>query len=173
MNIVIHVDDFAVFHNDKQLCDKIYNKMNDTFKMKRGNLEYFLGMRVRKHKDGSYTLDQEQYTRSILNRFGMSNCKDTHKIPESNRQLTIEDCPKTDEEKKEMKKYPYPELIGSLNYLVTGTRPDLAHAVSMLARFMHNPGRTHWRAGMKVLHYLNGTVEYGLCFVCSSRNDGL
>jgi len=34
-----------------------------------------------------------------------------------------------------------PELVGSLMYLMVCTRPDIAHAVSVLARFV-GPGRT-------------------------------
>jgi hypothetical protein len=26
------------------------------------------------------------------------------------------------------------------------TRPDLAHVVSVVSRFMHNPGKEHWNA---------------------------
>ncbi|CAI7774604.1 unnamed protein product, partial [Closterium sp. NIES-53] len=51
---------------------------------------------------------------------------------------------------------PYPELVGCLMYLVTCTRPDLAHLLSLLARFVA-PGR-HQRVQLfsPVTHTLLG-----------------
>lgn len=53
-----------------------------------------------------------------------------------------------------MKTKPYSRLLGSLIYAQVCTRPDLAYAVGMLARFQSNLGHEHWIAGKKVLRYL-------------------
>ena len=37
----------------------------------------------------------------------------------------------------------YQQQIGSLMYLPTKTRPDLAYPIGLLARFMSNPGPQH------------------------------
>jgi hypothetical protein len=47
-------------------------------------------------------------------------------------------------------------------YLASATRPDISFAVSKLSRFTSNPGDDHWRALERVMHYLVGTVEYGI-----------
>ncbi|XP_060675574.1 secreted RxLR effector protein 161-like [Ziziphus jujuba] len=36
---------------------------------------------------------------------------------------------------------PYTNAVGSVMYVMILTRPDLAHAISVLSRFMANPGR--------------------------------
>jgi hypothetical protein len=51
-------------------------------------------------------------------------------------------------------------MIGSLMYLASVTRPDILFAVSKLSRFTYNPGDDHWRAFMRVMHYLIGTMDY-------------
>ncbi|CAI7890133.1 unnamed protein product [Closterium sp. NIES-53] len=59
---------------------------------------------------------------------------------------------------------PYPELVGCLMYLMTCTRPDLAHPLSLLARYVA-PGRhrkVHWDAAKRVLRYLCSTSGMGL-----------
>ena len=61
-----------------------------------------------------------------------------------------------------MSKTPYRELVGGLLYLSTTTRPDIVFAVSMLARFMENPGPGHWKAAKQVLRYLKTTPALGL-----------
>ncbi|GKE78599.1 hypothetical protein Tco_1544719 [Tanacetum coccineum] len=44
----------------------------------------------------------------------------------------------------------------------TRTRPDLAYAVSRLSRYTSNPSYAHWKAIMRVLHYLRYSRDYGL-----------
>ncbi|GJS66719.1 zinc finger, CCHC-type containing protein [Tanacetum coccineum] len=44
----------------------------------------------------------------------------------------------------------------------TSTRPDLAYAVSRLSRYTSNPSYAHWKAIMRVLHYLRYSRDYGL-----------
>jgi hypothetical protein len=53
-------------------------------------------------------------------------------------------------------------MIGSLMYLASATRPDISFAVSKLSRFTSNPGDDHWHALKHVMHYLVGTMEYGI-----------
>jgi hypothetical protein len=47
-------------------------------------------------------------------------------------------------------------------YLASATRPDISFAISKLSRFTNNPGDNHWRALERVMHYLVGTMEYGI-----------
>ena len=52
--------------------------------------------------------------------------------------------------------------IGSLMYLMLGTRPDLAYSVGKLASFSSNPSPHHIRALDRVLHYLSCTSFHHL-----------
>jgi hypothetical protein len=56
----------------------------------------------------------------------------------------------------------YSRVIGSLMYLMTCTRPDIAYSVSKLSRYTSNPGKDHWKAIVRVLQYLRYTRDYGL-----------
>ena len=57
---------------------------------------------------------------------------------------------------------PYMSLVGSLLYLVVGTRPHLVMAVSALNRFCQNPQPEHWEATKIVLSYVKGTAGEAL-----------
>jgi hypothetical protein len=57
---------------------------------------------------------------------------------------------------------PYQSAVGSLIYLVTGTRPDIAVAVGEVSKYLENPGRQHWAAVKRILRYLRGTIEMSL-----------
>jgi hypothetical protein len=47
-------------------------------------------------------------------------------------------------------------------YLTGATRPDISFVVSKLSRFMSNPRTDHWHALERVMHYLQGTMSYGI-----------
>jgi hypothetical protein len=49
-----------------------------------------------------------------------------------------------------------------LQYLAGTTRPDISFAVSKLSRLVSNPGDDHWQALERVMHFLKGTVSYGI-----------
>jgi hypothetical protein len=54
----------------------------------------------------------------------------------------------------------YSQMIGSLMYLASVTRPHISFAVSKLSRFTSNSGDDHWHALERVMHYLVGTMDY-------------
>ena len=90
---------------------------------------------MRDQIDNTFSLDQEEYATSILQRFGMYNCK-TALCPEVQFKLSKAQCPPNAQEETEMRDIPYAELVGCIHYLVVCTRPDLAHAASRISRFM-------------------------------------
>ncbi|XP_071694777.1 secreted RxLR effector protein 161-like [Rutidosis leptorrhynchoides] len=53
-------------------------------------------------------------------------------------------------------------IIGSLMYLMSCTRPDLAYAISKLIRYTSNPSTSHWKCIIRLLRYLRYTREYRL-----------
>ena len=55
------------------------------------------------------------------------------------------------------------KLVGKLLYLCH-TRPDIAFAVSIVSRYMHEPRTGHLDAVYRILRYLKGTPGKGLWF---------
>jgi len=49
-------------------------------------------------------------------------------------------------EREYMRHVSYASAVGSLMYVMVCTRLDLSQAVSMVSRYMHDPGRGHWEA---------------------------
>jgi hypothetical protein len=54
-------------------------------------------------------------------------------------------------------------------YLASATRPDISYVMSKLNRIVSNPGEDHWQALERVLHYLKGTMSYGIYYTGYSR----
>ena len=58
----------------------------------------------------------------------------------------------------------YAELVGSLLYLSTTSRPDIAFAEGVLSRDMACPEENHMRAAKGVLRYLRGASRLGVAY---------
>ncbi|XP_031268700.1 secreted RxLR effector protein 161-like [Pistacia vera] len=70
-----------------------------------------------------------------------------------------------------MESMPYANAIGSIMYSMISTRPDLSYSISLLSRFMSNPGWEHWNALKWLLRYIKNNVHMGLNFC--KRNSSL
>ncbi|KAL5553855.1 hypothetical protein UlMin_041256 [Ulmus minor] len=78
--------------------------------------------------------------------------------------LSSELCPKTEEDVQKMAKVPYASAVGSVMYAMVCTRPNIAHAVSLVSRYMANPGKAHWEVVKWLLRYLKGSLNCGLLY---------
>ena len=78
--------------------------------------------------------------------------------------LSQRDCPISGSEGEDMKSVPYAPTVGSLMYAMVATEPDISHAVGVVNRFMHNPGRLHWNTVKHVLRYLAETKDHDILF---------
>ena len=92
---------------------------------------------------------------------------------ETNMRLTVEDTD-TDRRKEvpaNSKLFPYRELFGSLMYLTTCTRPDIAFSVGQLSRYVQSPTQQHIGAAKRVLRYLIGTKSHGIVYSRSKAEE--
>ena len=92
---------------------------------------------------------------------------------DANQKLNKQMSAITSAEEEGMQGVPYQQLVGSIMYLMVGSRPDIAFSVGVLCQYMHKPGIEHWRAAQRVLRYLQGSRELCLTFTRSSNGDTL
>jgi hypothetical protein len=64
-----------------------------------------------------------------------------------------------------------PNELGSLMYEMVCIRPDIAHVVGVLSKYMSKPGKEHWTTVKRVSKYLRGTTSYGLFYQGRPRLD--
>ena len=81
--------------------------------------------------------------------------------------IFVEHCPKAQEEEEDMSRVPYASAVGILMYAMVCTRPDIAHAMGVLSRFMSNPGKEHWTTVKRVLDIYVALV----IMACATRED--
>ena len=85
-------------------------------------------------------VNQKQYIEDMLINYNMVDCK-TFPTPLPEK-ITLTRGDST-EDNKEMSDKPYRALVGSLNYLASTCRPDIAYAAHTLSTFLEKPGLPH------------------------------
>ena len=66
---------------------------------------------------------------------------------------------------------PFREVVGSLMWITSPTRPDISNAVRAVASHSHELKRSHWEAAQKILNYLLETAHLTLKFKQDSSVD--
>jgi Reverse transcriptase (RNA-dependent DNA polymerase) len=158
--ITLYVDDVKLIGPNEEELDGISRKIAKRFQIKElGHAHHYLGMKVR-YIDGKIHLSQGTYIKQLLEEYDMGNCNATA-IPMTPG-LIITDQPIKDNNGFTIEDYQ--SAVGSLQFLATYTRPDIAFATAFLARWNKGPTLQCWKAVKHVLRYLKGTIEHGILF---------
>jgi hypothetical protein len=175
--IGIYVDDLMIISKSMSNVNTIKDLLKNEFKCKDlGEIHHLLGLKItRNRKEKKLYISQENYVKNVLARFQMSGCNkaDTPSDLSQVKKLSKEDCPKEGEKMPENHHKKYREIVGSLMYLLTGTRPDIAYAVQTVSRFLNNPGHAHMEAAKRILRYVRGTANYGIVYNGRTGNENL
>lgn len=102
--------------------------------------------------------NQSTYTRKVLEHFAtfVNKPSDTPCDPGQVLSKDSDDLPASS--------FPYQEVVGSLLYLATLSRPDIAFGVNLVSRFTHEPKECHWKAVKRILGYLNRTITKSIVY---------
>jgi len=166
--IMIWVDDMLVI-GERSVVDKVKKKIGKYWKTKDlGGVRHLLGFEILRYRDNrQLVLRATGYIDRMLERFGMSNAygvitpleRDAKFYP-----VNTEDVPPdlSYELTTPADYTQYHEIIGSITYLATSTRPDIAFAAGLLGRFAAEPSIHHLNAAFRILRYLRHTRNHGL-----------
>jgi hypothetical protein len=170
--LLLYVDDMLIATKSILEVNKLKVLLSREFDMKDlGVAKKILGMEIRRNRDAKRLwLSQAGYVKKVLERFSMENAKLVSTPLANHFRLSTSQCPKTVEETEYMSKVPYASAVGCLMYAMVCTKPDLAHAVSVVSKYMANPGKQHWDAVKWIFRYLKGTTDYGITFVRQKSN---
>lgn len=159
--VAIYVDDGLVCSSNPDLLSQVICYLESNFEITKCDPKRFVGLEIERHKDkNTMIVHQATYTDKILHRFGMNLSREASTPMEHNAKFELDGMGGVSSPCSTHS--PYREAIGSLMYLACGTRPDIAFAVSCLARFSHSPKICHWEGVKRILRYLNGTKHHGI-----------
>ena len=132
---------------DRGEIDRVKVQLSREFEMKDlGVTKKILGMEISRDRKASVLhLSQRGYIEKILSRFNMMNAKPVSTPLASHFRLSSSLSPQSEEEINYVMKVPYSSAVGSFMYFMICIHPDLAYTVSVVSRFMANPGKEHWK----------------------------
>jgi hypothetical protein len=153
--LCLYVDDILIFETSLDVINEVKIFLCQSFDMKdMGEVDVVLNIKLIKGDNG-ITLTQSHYVENVLSHFGYKDSKpsptpyDPSLVLRKNKRIGRDQLR-------------YSQMIGSLMYLGSVTRLDISFAVSKMSRFTSNPGDDHWHALERVMHYLVGTMDYGI-----------
>ena len=158
---VIYVDDAIFCGPNKALVHELKAKFMKRWECRDlGDVTEFLRMRIT--QEGSQVhLDQSTYLETVLQRCGMQDCKSAvTPLPAGYMPEAVAQDTAIDPELRSR----YQTVIGSLLYLMLGTRPDISFAVTKLAQFAARPSEDHLNRALYICRYLQGTKNYRLTY---------
>ena len=164
--IIIWVDDLIIAGSSLKAVEEMKVSLSNKFKMKDfGQISNFLGIQF-DFKLGSIVMHQAKYAEKILSRFHMLDCN-PKSVPCEPNIVKIDGSNSEIFENNRL----YREIVGSLVYLMSCTRPDLSYVVTKLSEKLEYPTIAHFNLCKFVLKYIKGTIDQGLIF--KQNNDAL
>ena len=175
----LYVDDFVYFSQSRE-SEKLFEKrfqaeVNVDFN---GKIGYFLGInhRVHEHAEGNITifLNQEAFIDTLTQQHELHHAHVNTPLSPYKSGLPVDKIKATtySPAKQAYLTQTFQSIVGSLNWLSTSTRPDIAPITNILAKYSSNPTEGHLAHAKYVIKYLKGTKTKGVLF-CSKDNDTL
>ena len=153
--LLVWVDDVVIAASDIDLMNEFKETMKQQFRMKDlGKISNFIGIDF-EQVDGTIRMNQKRYILRMLNKFEMGECKPRTTPCEQKLEYGSEEA--VDQTK-------YREIVGSLIYAMTCTRPDISWVVGKLSQRLSDPKMKDLVTAKHVLRYLKGTQDHEMCF---------
>ena len=159
---LVYIDDCIVFGPNAEALDQVVKDLRSCPQQftvdDQGDVGDFLGIRIKKRKDGSIHLSQPQLIDSIIQDLHLQPGSNSKATPSVTSTLLHKDTDGPDMQPE----FHYRSVIGKLNFLEKSTRPDISVSVHQCARFSEAPKKSHAEAVKRIGRYLLATRDKGL-----------
>jgi Reverse transcriptase (RNA-dependent DNA polymerase) len=156
---IVYVDDVLFLGpNKKDLLSAKEEFMKKWECRDLGEAKEFLRMCIQ-CKNGRIYLDQTAYLQKVLQRFKLQNANLAHTPLPEGYQPSHNTSPVDPSLRSQ-----FQQVIGSLLYIMLGTCPDIAFAVTKLSQHAANPSEDHLSRALYICCYLLGTLDYALVY---------
>ena len=164
--LALFVDDGLVASKNVETLKKIIQRLSETFKITVEDSNVFVGLQIERDKRNKrLIIHQSEYTRKIIEKFGMAEAKPANVPADPHAALSP-----SEENDEKSSSVPYREAVGSLVFLAAVSRPDIAFAVNSVSKYLSNHNAAHWRAVKRIFAYLKSTIDYGIEYSSGGSN---
>ena len=150
------MDDISLATNNKRLLCEVKYFFSTNFDMKNmGEASYVIDIKMHRERSrGILGLSQKTYSNKVLEKFQMKYYSLSSTPIVEGDKFILDQCPKNDFEREQMKNIPYASPVRSLMYAQVCTGPDIAYVVRVLGRYQSNLGIDHGKIAKKVMRYM-------------------
>jgi hypothetical protein len=163
--VAITVDDFLFTSRSAEEKENFYSLLVEKgkFELTRKDMPLdYCGMHIERVVQG-YKITQTEYAKQLLADWGKADC-----LPAPFPQAFELDKKKEDEPSCSVNMR---EVVGGLQYLANGTRPDIAYTVNRLACIQTDASARHEKCSERVLAYVQGTKQIGITYKFGPAKD--
>ncbi|CCM06583.1 uncharacterized protein FIBRA_08861 [Fibroporia radiculosa] len=141
--IILYVDDVTLMGDSMNHIQQTTRALSKAYGMTDlGKIQSFLGMHITHDRPNRVlSIDQEHYLAGVLERFGMSDSNPVRTPLPSGAKLVSPLVADPNYVADTELIAQYQSLIRSLLYAEIGTRPDIAYAITRLAKYSHHPSK--------------------------------
>ncbi|KAL0540789.1 hypothetical protein IC582_020803 [Cucumis melo] len=155
--VQIYVDDIIFGGTSSAYVEQFVDQMKGEFEMSMvWELSFFLGFQIKQEKTRIF-FSQEKYAKNLISKFAMDKAKPKRTLAATHLKMT------KDIIGEKVDTNLYRSIISSLLYL-TASRPDIAFAVGLCARYQADPRTSHLYNAKRILKYVLSTFNYGLWY---------
>lgn len=124
--LVLYVDDILLANSDKGLLHEVKQFLSKHIGIKdMGETSYVIGIKIHRYRlRGILGLSLKTYINKILERFRMKDCSPSLAPIVKGDRFNLNQYPKNDLEREQMKNIPYASAVRSLVYAQVCTRPE-------------------------------------------------
>ena len=164
--ISLYVDDALVVCSSDETWTEVHKEVEESYDLSSvGNATLHLGLTIKyEQKQGVLSLGNSNYIEQLAERFNIPLdivCHPLSPLPRPRTRLYPSEI--TGESHVGQREHQtYRAAVGSLNWLATTNRPDLAFAISQLARHLATPTQSHISALKHTLKYAVATRHFAL-----------
>ena len=158
MAIVVHVDDIVAV-GGKARCDQFGRDLGQIVPVTNlGELRWHSGCFYERDREkGVLKISRQTFAEQLSDEYGMEFgrsiplCTCWHETCGIRQEWAAGD-------------WPFRELVGSLMWLSTQTRPDISNAVRAVTRYCAALKLVHWKAALGILGCVIRTIFFGITF---------
>jgi hypothetical protein len=172
--ILVYVDNLLIVSYSLEWITSAKRAIGEQFGMTDfGEAKFVIGMDiVRNREAGTICLSQKQYTKEILEKYGMldSTPSKMPMAPTHYRDGKVA----SDQDKEAMspsEHETFRAILGSMNFLCMCTRPDIAFAVRVIRRRQTAPTQLYIKQLKRLLRNLYGTRPMGITYGRPSEDN--
>lgn len=155
--ITLHVEDCLIISSTKEQAQWTKDQISSRFDIKdTTSAERYLGKQIKRDSNGIH-ISKPAYINGLLSQFGLEDAIATE-IPMKTG-IRIDYDNSNEGSDSSFSSTIYQQCIGSLQFLVSSTRPDVTFAINFLSRFNARSKQQAWAAVKRVLRYLTGTSD--------------